>query len=203
MDLLDRVKIGHFIRSGIQIRGIVHIGANDGHEVEWYQELGIRDILCFEPIERIADILAEDYPSVTVIRTALGNVDGRVRFHISEGGTGNSSCLPDTRTTVTYDSHIVVPMMRWASLVSWNIVRPERYNCCVIDVQGMELDVLHGMDQHLGLFECFVIECSDTEPFYHGEAVASEVIAFMNRQGYKPFNKLRLREHNDVLFGRA
>jgi len=32
----DRVKIGHFTRKGYKIRGVVHVGANDGFEIQFY-----------------------------------------------------------------------------------------------------------------------------------------------------------------------
>ena len=57
-EALWRVKIGHFLKRGIPIRGVIHVGANDGYEIEWYIKLGIQHLLAMLQLEYLQGILA-------------------------------------------------------------------------------------------------------------------------------------------------
>jgi FkbM family methyltransferase len=198
-EAIDRVAIGRFYHeeytATTPIRGVVHVGANDGYEVQWYQKLAL-SILCFEPLESAVNRFLMEYAvgiEIELYQMALGNIDGRAKLHVVEGGGGGSSFLPEP----TAVDHKIVGMKRWATLVSGGEIITDRFNACVIDVQGMELDVLRGMDEYISAFDYFVIECS-AKPIYKGGAYASEVVTFMDRAGFDQISPIC--PHDDVFF---
>ena len=78
-----------------------------------------------------------------------------------------------------------------------DIIELKDYNCLVVDVQGMELQVLKGFGPHLDGMDCLNIECSEV-PIYGGEAPASEVVAWLGERGFEAISPIE--PHNDVLF---
>src|SRR5438876_4224640 len=145
----DKVKVGVFTERGYDITGLIHVGANDGYEVEYYLEMGIRPVLCFEPERDAREALRTRYgsnPDVQIYSEALGNLNCIAELRIPDGGTGGSSFLP----LPAWDKCIgteSVAVARFASLAS--LFDLKLYNCLVVHVQGMELDVLRGIDKHL------------------------------------------------------
>ena len=202
-EALDRVKIGEFIKRGIQLRGVVHIGANDGYEVQWYRKLAL-NVLLFEPLHDAIARFMERYPTsdpqVQLYRTAIGNIDGEVpiRVNLEDGGSG---LLPEIIPSAMKGGETVSirRFATWANHPSSMLggYDSNLYNACVIDVQGMELDVLRGMDEHIQDFDCFVVECS-SRPVYKGEASADEVVRFMEKNGFVAVSPIC--EHDDILF---
>lgn len=192
----DRVKIGHFSKQGYNITGLVHVGANDGYEIEYYLKMGITPIIVFEPLHTAYQILLNKYfgnPDVWTIQCGLGNIRAECDLIVADGDGKGSSYLKELKhgpLSIMQISNI----HRWADLT--NINRP-KFNCCVIDVQGMELDVLRGMDEHIQQFDFLSVECSAT-PIYKGEASADEVIAYLDRMGFQRDSPIPA--HDDVMF---
>lgn len=207
------VQIEEFMRRGYStpIRGIVHVGANDGEEVARYVELGIPKILCIEPMQQAVIRFCrrypiDRYPQVVLRQLALGNEnrEGTLSITAIDGGSSFLKYRPQNRSGPIAphpDRDKIVgqqacSIRRWADLPG---IDRQDYNCCVIDVQGMELDVLRGMDEQILLFDYFVVEVSEI-PFYEGEAPAGEVISFLRGFGYETISTVP--EHSDMLFVR-
>lgn len=191
----DRVKIGFFTEKGYDIRGVIHVGANDGYEVPYYLHMGIKNVLCFEPLAEARYEFKSRNPTVECVHYALGNYDGTGSLCVTPGDGKGSSFLPLPKwdTVVRTDT---VEMVRFATIAD-AVWKQGDYNCLVVDVQGMELDVLRGMDDHLKKFDFLSIECSQ-EPIYKGEAPADEVVRFLDRMGFQQDSPIQ--PHDDVMF---
>lgn len=201
---LDRVKVGEFAKLGYRepLRGVVHIGANDGYEVKWYRQIGVEKVLCFEPLDQARNRFVAANPDTPVSSLALGNMNGTVMLKIAGDGVDGASSFLDNLKVVNPNAITHRPvvgqqevvMRRWSDIAD---LHKDDFNCCVIDVQGMELDVLRGMDEEIQKFDYFVVECS-AKPVYKGEAAADEVVAFMAKAGFEAITPIAL--HDDVLF---
>lgn len=194
----DRVKISHFTQQGYEITGLVHVGANDGYEIQYYLAMGIKPVLAIEPLSSARKIAFQKYfshPDVILAGCGLGNFDGWAPLHITDGDGKGSSFLWEKgppQVVMVAD----VEMHRWSSINRQDIDR-SKFNCCVIDVQGMELDVLRGMDDQIKQFSFLSVECSEV-PIYKGEASASEVIAYLHRMGFERDSPIAA--HDDIMF---
>jgi len=212
-EALWRVEVGRFLKRGIPIRGVIHVGANDGYEIDWYLKLGIKHILALEPEREAFSKLRLKFRGVSEVylsSMALGDVErATVRIlKVPSKDTGGSTLLTElphgpSITGVTYDYDekqevVVTTFERLASLFA-DLIKMEDYNCLVVDVQGMELQVLKGFGPHLDGMDCLNIECSEV-PIYEGEAPASEVVAWLAERGFEAITPIQA--HNDILFVR-
>ena len=77
----------------------------------------------------------------------------------------------------------------------------ENYDHWVIDVQGAELIVLEGAGQLLNLCKTMFIECSMTE-FYEGGAMWTQILEFLQRNGFRYFILPHNISHLNVVFFR-
>jgi len=212
MHSLVRAKIAWFTDEGHEMRGVVHIGANDGEEVAWYLQRDHRPVLAFEPHpEPFGELQAMygDPHGVICVNMALGDRDGELTLQIPEDGdTKHASKYPPVPTDgdnhawtlVPNAAAITVPLRRFDSWAAETCIDLAPFDVLVIDVQGMELEVLRGMGRTLDGFRFLNIECSE-QAMYDGEASAQEVIDWLRVQGFEP--QTPIETHDDILFLRV
>ena len=187
--------------------GVVHVGAHKGEEVRVYQAQNRWPIVCFEPQRfdtpgwwrfKLYQIALADF---------IGWITLRIPHHLhetSERDTMSASGLPliaenaiANGWTPTPCDLIEVPVERfdhWAPLAGF-----QRGSCSllVIDVQGMELQVLQGFGEYLDDFHELKVECS-TPPLYAGGASAEEVVDFLKKHGFCQDSPIM--RHGDIHF---
>ena len=194
-EAVDGVKIGHFVRKGGKIRGVVHVGANDGEEIPFYLALGAKKVLAFEPnLDAWANCISRwNYPEITVLPIGLGSICGVAYLIVTEGDGKGSSFLLEKHTPYEVVGHKAAPLMTFRQL---NIdLTP--YNTLVIDVQGMEWQVLVGFREFLSRFDFVSVECSRV-PLFHGEKSAQEIIDYLSVFDF--IQDSPIEDHNDIMF---
>lgn len=173
----------------ISCRTVVDIGANRGQFALVAGEIfPDAQIFSFEPLTQPAETFQRVFAGrpVKLFPVAVGPTRGRELIHLS-ARDDSSSLLPITPAqsalfpgteevaTVTVD---VSPLAD--QLCQEQIIAPALLK---IDVQGFELSVLKGCEELLPYFRFAYIECSFVE-LYEGQAMASEVIAWMATNGF-------------------
>lgn len=200
----DRVKIGTFADRH-NINGVIHVGANDGYEIQFYLAMGITRIMAFEPLFSAYALLRDSYKpcGVTCFNLALGNHNSFETLNVTEGdGQGSSLLLPKPEANYPRLTTERVQVAKFDDLVqSRNIPMTEKqkymYDCLIVDVQGYELEVLRGFGKWLDYFRFLNIECSRV-PIYEGEPTAYEVIDYLAEYEFKRITEIE--DHNDILF---
>jgi len=175
----------------ISLEMLVDVGANRGQfSTLVRQHFPGAQIVAFEPLKqpaaRYSGIYAAD-PQVTLHQAALGvRAEERV-MHVS-GRDDSSSLLPITATQDQLfpgTSEVATESVRVAPLSDFlqgsAIRKPALLK---IDVQGYELPVLEGCASLLPEFEMVYVECSFIE-LYQGQAMAHEVIAWLQARGFR------------------
>lgn len=169
---------------------VVDVGAHHGQFALLARELFPRScILCVEPLpesrDRLRAALGGD-SRITVLGAAAAAKAGRRTMHVSRK-TDSSSLLPILKSHVdafpgTEESQTLeVDAKTLDSMVSDRIRRP----CLLkVDTQGGELEVLAGGEAALAQVDAAFVECSFIE-FYHGQALANEVIDALLRHGLR------------------
>jgi FkbM family methyltransferase len=205
---IQPAKITHFVQQGFTIKGVIHGGMNDGEEVYSYKDLGIQNIIGFEPLTFAASKARHDH-GVQVYEIALANKDGKAELIVTKGdGKGSSIYKPILESEEVkknwVDNGIIVgkqkiKTMRFATWVKKYKVDLSLYDCLVLDVQGMEMDALLGMDDYLQGFKYLSIELS-TNPVYVGETPAQELADWLDSKGFLLDSPLY--SHNDSFFVR-
>lgn len=181
------------------MNGVVHVGAHRGEEIPQYIAEERSPIVCFEPqaLEGVS------------IRLALGEASGelvlRIPRHLHGEGMDTMSAsglplIPENAMangwTPTECESITVPIERFDA---WAEREGFQRNCSllVIDVQGMELQVLRGFGDYLNDFTDLKIECSEPA-LYDGGASASEVVDFLAERGFSA--QTEVLRHGDIYF---
>lgn len=209
MHELKPARIEWFTEHKYKIKGIVHVGANVGQEIPWYLDKLYLPILAFEPHPVAFEELHRVYGRyIAAFSIALGQEDGSVVLHIPSDGNNERSSKYFPIETPNHDwtkvpmgEEIHVPMLRfdtWAHL-NREYLDLSAYDTLVIDVQGMELEVLKGFGRCINGFHFLCVECSAI-PVYDGEARVEEVIKFMHKNGFGRLTPIE--EHDDILFKR-
>ncbi len=208
---IQPAKITHFTEQGYEINGIIHGGANDGEEVFSYQDLGVENILGFEPLSRAVKAFRKDHPSVECVQMALGDKNGKSVLKVTAGDGKGSTLL----TPIPEHPEVVKNWQDNADIIRTEkvgVIRLdtffqksqtygiEDFDCLVLDTQGNEWEVLHGCGDLLKEFKYLSVELSDV-PVYEGEHAGQEVIDWLVKQGFTQDSPLQ--SHNDVFFIRS
>ena len=194
-------------RDNYNINGIIHVGANDAEEFNFYDTLpGPK--LYFEPIPHVAEKIKNKigdkvrrWCPVTVEVLACGsqNLD-EVTLHVS-ANDGNSSSILDGRNSghfaryeIPTESDILVKMIRLDTYMETHLPYLERhgvsspqYNTLVIDTEGYDLEVLKGAEITLKSINYLMVE-SWADNFFIGAPTFNEQNSWILAHGFKLVN---------------
>lgn len=200
----DHVKISHFTRKEMDISGIIHVGTNDWYEYPWYRKMGIDNLIGFEPLIEAVRRAEKAYSGAVIYTSALGNIDGFMELQIASGDGQSSTLLGMTRAYQEQFPGIQIienRTVRVTKFITWAKrhfeVDLKDYNCLVVDVEGMELEVLKGMGSHLDNFEMLNIECSGKPTYVNGPS-AQDIVDFLEAWGFD--QDTPIEPHNDIMF---
>jgi len=196
-----RSRIGEIWKQGYPSKGVIHIGANDGYEVQWYKALGINNIICFEPLKSAFDIFKDKYPDVKIYNVALGDKNETRKLNIATGD-GCGSTLLKSKTGEKYVGAVKVKVATYDDFIEKEKIDISLFDALVIDVQGFEMQVLLGMGKYINNFNRINIEVSKT-PQYEGEASGEEILKYLQARGFRALNEVpkkpHLHIHSDLL----
>jgi FkbM family methyltransferase len=178
-------------RYGITPLGLVHIGANDGQELDAYVEAGFTSFKMFEPLRepfaRLKARLAKLPEGVTAIphNVALGASDGEAEMFVADNQAASSSLLAPMQGRKVWRKIRFVGRETVAvrTLDSF-LVAGEAFNVMVLDVQGFEIEVLKGGPETLRRMDCIVCELN-REKTYEDSAGVGDVDAFLDAAGFR------------------
>jgi FkbM family methyltransferase len=175
----------------LDVRTVVDIGANIGQFslLAWRLFPQAR-IHAFEPQSVPAERFLKLFPPgsrATLYRAAIGTRAGEIEMHISRRHDC-SSLLPISATMTKVfpgTEEVGVARVSIGPLASFlspdDIVAPALLK---IDVQGAELDVLHGCGDMLERFLYVYVELSFVA-LYVGQALCDECIAYLRTRGFR------------------
>ena len=183
--ILDLEKL--VTKYGLNIRGVIHIGAHFGEENNLYDALNIKNRIFFEPLSSNFSVLEERLKGrFPLIKKALGNENKKVTMFVERNNKGQSSSIlkpalhlvqyPD----IKFDETEVVEMARLDDLG----IDFFKYNFISIDVQGYELEVLKGAQKTLNYIDYIVSEINRDE-LYENCARVEQLVEFLTPYGFK------------------
>lgn len=144
-------------------------------------------IICFEPLPNSQKILREVLGDrIELVAAAAGAEAGAAVVNVS-AQDDSSSLLPiGPRQVAEFPGTQRIGSTEVEVRLLADVLTPElpAPRLLKVDVQGLELDVLSGAGEALGLIDEVFVECSFAE-LYEGQALADEVIAFMLERGLR------------------
>jgi FkbM family methyltransferase len=171
-----------FKKYNMNISGVIHIGAHYGEEVSNYVNLGIDDIVLFEPLKENFEVLknnvSELNANITGYCVALGNKNQNVNMFLSSNNLESSSVLKpkihlNLHPEVVFSGEELVEMKRLDDFLF------ENYNFINLDVQGYEMEVLKGAEKTLKNIDYLYCEVNRNE-VYEGNAYIGEIDNYLS-----------------------
>jgi len=170
---------------GVDIRGVLHIGAHCGQEYQDYVKQGIRNMIFFEPAATSYATLVKILPKEKDIRTfnlALGNEVGKKEMYVETANRGMSNSLLEPGTHLTLYPGIQFNDREMVSIDKLDNIDFNRslYNMINIDVQGYELEVFKGAVKTLPYIDIIYTEIN-LEQVYKGCCQVEDLDMFLKR----------------------
>jgi len=170
---------------GIDIRGILHVGAHCGQEYPDYVRQGVENLIFFEPAANSYAALLEALPKKKNIQTfnlALGNMVGAKEMYVEKANRGMSNSLLKPGTHLTLYPGIQFNDREMVSIDKLDNVDFDRslYNMINIDVQGYELEVFKGAVKTLPYIDIIYTEIN-LEQVYEGCCQVEDLDKFLKQ----------------------
>lgn len=171
-------------RLGIVPVGLIHVGAHEGQEIPYYQMAGFDNrITLIEPIPELAESLRKQYPLLDVRQVACAAGPGEQTLSIMS--RSNLSTLATPRPDDRPVRQITVDVTTVADICKELRIKP---NVCVIDAQGLELEVLYGTELSNAEFDLVIVETCTVRD-HTMSAYYPDVWQYMDSHGYMPVGK--------------
>jgi FkbM family methyltransferase len=175
-------------------RGVVHVGAHEGQEVEPYLRLGFERIVLVEANPEWHDVLLTRFGGdarIKIFNYAICDREGVVDLHVHtsrSGSTEPASILPMRRfnqivTTLHTPRTIRVPGMTLDALFDRHQLRRADYNFMNLDIQGAEMLAFKGAASILPSMDVIISEIALID-LYEGGPLEDDVVAFLGRHGF-------------------
>lgn len=173
-------------------KGILHVGAHLGQELEFYNSLKVNKVIWFEAIPEICSQLKrkiKEYPNHIAINSLLYSVRGKsVRFYISSNEKVSSSLnrphlVSAVWPSIKFDETMDLKTETLDYIIQKKAFDSNEYNCLVLDTQGSELEVLKGFKNGIKDIEIIVTEIS-TKQLYRNSVLFEEIKSWLENQNF-------------------
>ncbi len=174
---------------GIEIRGVIHVGAHKGQEIPYYEKLS-GPVKYFEAVPRFVEETRGNIktPNITVYEACCSDVEGEdVEFNIASHAGAASSMLeiPDEdwcAPAISYVDKFSTKTRRLESLLDEQ-GDGQACNLIAIDAQGADLKVIKGLGGYLKFIDGIYVEIAD-KPLYKGGATLRDIYSYLDHNGF-------------------
>ena len=181
---------GLLLKSRIKPRGVIHIGAHEGSELDKYVGMGAERVLFIEAnpetYQRLYHAIG-DKAGVVTVNCAIANYNGVIDLHITSMDQ-SSSILPlkkhkEIYPSIVEEKIVAVPCRTLDSLMIELELDPSYYNILNIDIQGAEMLAFMGSEETLRHIEAINSEVN-YEELYEGCTKIWELDDFLDSRGF-------------------
>lgn len=181
INLEDLIK-----KYNLNIKGVIHIGANVGQEISTYNKLNINERIYIEPQTNIFEKLKSSSRDEDLLfNTALGNQIGEIEMFISDNLNSQSSSILKPDLHLTLHPNCKFPDKSIVKITKLDLLEFDRkkYNFINIDVQGYELEVLKGGSETINHIDYIYSEVN-RDSVYKGCPHIDELESFLKPYGF-------------------
>jgi FkbM family methyltransferase len=172
-------------------RGVLHVGAHEGQERDWYKAQGFTKVLWFEPNTKICGVLQQNiknYENQICFNVGIHDELTKATLHLSNNNGESSSILElgthtKSHPKVKYVGEQEISLTRMDDFFIWGDYDMADFNFLNIDVQGVELNVLKSFGDMLGELDYIYMEVN-AEEVYKGCALLPVVDEYLRRYGF-------------------
>lgn len=173
---------------------ILHIGAHQGQEVPHYIASGTQKITLVEPNPKLAEYLVEtygDYPGIPVINIISGACSNNDTIYV------DLAIMRESKMSTVTNPHPHDNVIKTIKVKNFKLKDiASDANILVVDVQGIELDVLKSGD--LSQFDLVVVQtCTMQDPTV--SSYYNDVLDYMVSQGFQEVPRWTPTRSYDVI----
>lgn len=191
--------LGHIfdmeILGDVPKKGIIHIGAHQGQEVEQYLLLGFAKIILVEANPVWYEFLKAKFghlPQIKIFNYAICDYDGETILHIHtsrSGSTEPASIFAMKRfqeivNTLHTPEHIKVRAIKLDTLLKKYEIVDYDYNFLNLDIQGAEFLAIQGGVNTLKKLDVVISEVNLLELYENG-ATEEKIVSLLWQLGFK------------------
>lgn len=153
--------------SDIEFKGVIHLGAHKGEEVEYYKDLGFKKIVLIEANPDLYNELKQRFEEkdLSILNYAISNEDGELDFYVHQSNNGleSSSIFQMDKfnkivTSLHTKSVIKVPARKLNTLFKEHNLSNNDFNILISDIQGADYFALLGASEILKSIDAIVVE---------------------------------------------
>lgn len=171
----------------MNIKGIIHVGAHYGQEIEEYVDNGIQDITVFEPLSTTFDVLQERLNGINAnikgYQVALGSEEKIATMYLSSNESQSSSILKP-KVHLTHHPDVYFEGTEEVEVKLLDDFDTGNANFINMDVQGYELEVLKGGVKTMERIDYVYCEVNRDE-VYENNAYVEELDDFLSNYNMK------------------
>jgi FkbM family methyltransferase len=191
------------------VRGVIHVGAFVGEELNQYRRIGLSNTMMFEPQEDLYNLIKSRCVfNEKIHNVALGSEACTKEMYISfrEGGVsqgcGASSSLLKPKKHLEEHPEVTFPETRTVEVRTLDEYYDPQYNFLNIDVQGYELEVLKGATRTLENIDAMILEVNRAE-VYEGCPLIEDIDDFLEDVGFVRMAEIwQSKSWGDALYAR-
>ena len=186
IDLITALK-----DNNIQPKGVIHVGGHKAQEYEEYRAAGLINQIWIEGNphfhNEIVSKIGED-KNVLIFNELIYDVEKEVEFGLANNGA-SSSILPlkihkKYYPNIQYDGYISKKCKRLDNLMYEEKVNLSLYNGLVMDVQGVELNVIKSFGDNIKNLE-FIQSEVNVEELYEGCCLIEVLDSYLGSHGFE------------------
>lgn len=176
---------------GSELGFVVHAGAGSCRQPQHYLQLGADDVLLIEAVPQLAAslrALTSGLEGVRVEEGALSPTEAEQDFYLLNNPVESSllkpSALLEQFPNLKLRQVCKVRTLRLDRLLQSVVRREGRSNVLVLEIKGMEHEVLRGLNsEDFEKFDFLVLETA-AQPLYEGAVPASQTIDVLHAHGF-------------------
>lgn len=179
------------IKYGLNITGVIHVGAHECEEAKFYMQEGIskQNTFWVEAMENKVSMMKKKDPSINIYQAVIDKEDDKtVEFNVANNGQSSSTLEFGTHSkhhpSVRMINKITLKTKRLDTLINENQIPIEKLNFANFDIQGKELDALKSMGDYIKHLDYIYTEIN-TEYVYKDCPLLSDLDHFLSEFGFK------------------
>lgn len=173
---------------GIDVKGIIQVGANLGQEVPLFKKF-TDNIILIEPLSACVQSLKVKYPTYLILETALGTLDTRQNIYVASNHGASSSLLKPVKhltmhPSIKFKTTQNVKVRRFDTLARNLHIDMRKFNVVITDTQGCDLDALKGFGTLLDFVDLIISEYINIE-LYEGNQGLDALTEYLTGFGFE------------------
>jgi FkbM family methyltransferase len=170
------------------LKGVIHVGAHWGQEDPIYRSMNIKNVLFYEPLPHVFNVLKNNVGDSEIRNKALGNTSGKIEMFLETANYSQSSSILKPKKhleqypEIAFNEKILVDINRFDD----EGLDKNKYDFLNIDTQGYELEVLKGATETLKNIKYIMCEVNFVE-MYEECAQIDDLDEFLKEYGFSKY----------------